>query len=170
MKEIYLAGGCFWGVEKYLSAIPGVNETSVGYANGDTDAPGYREVCAGSGHAETVRVIYNPDELPLRKLLELFFIAIDPISVNRQGHDVGIQYRSGIYWTDEADRPAVLRSISELEAQLGEPTAVEAKPLSQFYPAEEYHQKYLEKNPGGYCHVGAAEFAALRAALSSAAE
>jgi peptide methionine sulfoxide reductase msrA/msrB len=154
MAEIYLAGGCFWGTEKYLSVIRGVTETEVGYANGTTERPTYEEVCTGkTGHAETVHVVYDPAILPLEFLLELYFDSIDPTSVNRQGGDSGLQYRTGIYYTDPADLPVIERSIEKLARRLDKPVAIEVKPLSNFWRAEEYHQKYLDKNPGGYCHI-----------------
>lgn len=154
MAEIYLAGGCFWGTEKYISAIRGVTFTEVGYANGTKDNPTYKEVCTGTtGHAETVHVKYDPDVLPLEFLLELYYESIDPTSVNRQGGDVGEQYRTGIYYTDPADLPTIERSIVNLAQKLDKPVAVEVKPLTSFWRAEEYHQKYLDKNPEGYCHI-----------------
>ncbi len=158
MAEIYLAGGCFWGLEKYLESIQGVTETQSGYANGETTEPTYEEVCSGSGHAETVKVVYEPDILPLSFLLSLFFGAIDPTSVNCQGNDRGIQYRTGIYYTDISDRPVIEQSLNDLQEQLGKPVMVEAAPLVNYCPAEDYHQKYLDKNPGGYCHIKPAVF------------
>ena len=153
-RVIYLAGGCYWGVEKYLSSIPGVRETEVGFANGSTHHPTYQQVrWENTGHAETVRVCYDADELPLDKLLRLFFRIIDPLSVDKQGEDEGHQYRTGIYHTDEADAPVITAELKKLSSQLGAPLAVENCPLQHFYSAEEYHQKYLDKNPGGYCHV-----------------
>ena len=152
-KTIYLAGGCFWGCQKYFDLIPGVTETEVGYANGLTENPTYEAVCRDSGHAETVRVTYDPDILPLRALLDAYFKVIDPVSVNRQGHDEGIQYRTGIYFTDESDLPTIRGALSDLAQNYAQPLAVECLPLQNFYPAEEYHQKYLEKNPSGYCHI-----------------
>lgn len=155
MAEIYLAGGCFWGAEKYLSGIRGVRSTEVGYANGKTESPSYEEVCRNNtGHAETVRVRYDPKVVPLDFLLELYYGAIDPTSVNRQGGDAGTQYRTGIYFTDPADRAVIGRSLERLQQRLGRPAAIEFAPLTNFYRAEEYHQKYLDKNPGGYCHIG----------------
>lgn len=154
MATIYLAGGCFWGAEKYISSIRGVTETEVGYANGNTGRPTYKEVCNNNtGYAETVRVVYDPAVLPLDFLLELFYNSIDPTSVNRQGEDEGTQYRTGIYYTDESELPVIRRSVGRLSAKLGKPVAVEVKPLDNFWRAEEYHQKYLDKNPGGYCHI-----------------
>lgn len=154
MSEIYLAGGCFWGMEKYIASIRGVLATRVGYANGTTEQPTYEEVCRhNTGHAEAVHIAYDVAVVPLAFLLELFFDAIDPISVNRQGGDVGTQYRTGIYYTDEADCPIIEHSIARLQTRYREPIAIEVMPLQNFYPAEEYHQNYLDKNPGGYCHI-----------------
>ena len=152
-REIYLAGGCFWGCQKYFDLIDGVESTSVGYANGPTVNPSYEEVKHHSGHAETVRVVYDPQKLTLAALLGKFFQVIDPTSVNRQGGDVGIQYRTGIYYTDPSDAKIAEECLVELGRRYAAPLAVELKPLENYYPAEEYHQKYLEKNPGGYCHI-----------------
>ncbi len=152
-RTIYLAGGCYWGVEKYIGNIPGVVETEVGFANGHIIAPAYVQVKQGdTGHAETVRVVYQ-DSLPLRKLLRLFFRIIDPTSIDQQGGDVGNQYRTGVYWTDVTDAPIVHAELDRLQETCTRPVVVEALPLDCFYPAEEYHQKYLDKTPGGYCHV-----------------
>ena len=154
MRTIYLAGGCYWGVEKYLASLRGVAATEVGFANGNTAHPSYEQVKhENTGHAETVRVVYDEQALPLWALLRLFFRIIDPVSVDQQGHDVGHQYRTGIYWTDAADEATVREELGRLQEQVGQPLAVEAQPLEHFYSAEEYHQKYLDKNPGGYCHV-----------------
>lgn len=154
IKEIYLAGGCYWDVEKYISGIRGVLETEVGFANGNTDAPTYEQVrYENTGHAETVRVRYDAEALPLPALLRLFYRIIDPTSVDRQGGDIGHQYRTGVYFADAADEPVVRASLKALEAEVGAPLAVECCPLERFWTAEEYHQKYLNKNPGGYCHV-----------------
>ena len=151
---IYLAGGCYWGVEKYMSCLKGVLETEVGFANGNTHAPTYQQVrYENTGHAETVRVVYDPAVLPLKALLRLFYKIIDPTSVDRQGEDIGHQYRTGIYFDDPADEATVKESLIALEKEIGQPLAVECCPLLQYYTAEEYHQKYLDKNPGGYCHV-----------------
>jgi len=160
MKDIYLAGGCFWGVEKFLQSIPGVAVTNVGYANGNTENPTYEQVCrANTGHAETVKVTYNPKQITLPFLLNLFYSVIDPTSVNKQGNDKGVQYRTGIYYTDDADLPIIEKSIHDLQTKYDKPIAIEVKPLANYYVAEPYHQKYLDKNPGGYCHIGAAAFA-----------
>ena len=137
-KDIYLAGGCFWGTEHYFKQIEGVVETEVGFANGHTENPTYKEVYTDeTGYAETVHVRYAPDKVGLEFLLRMFFKAIDPTSMNKQGHDEGTRYRTGIYYTDAADQPMV----------------VERQPLECFYAAEEYHQNYLDKNPTGYCHL-----------------
>ncbi|MDR1874301.1 MAG: peptide-methionine (S)-S-oxide reductase MsrA [Synergistaceae bacterium] len=153
-REIYLAGGCFWGVEAFIARVPGVAETTVGYANGTTENPTYEQVChENTGHAEAVRVVYDPRELPLEKLLNALFTIIDPLSENRQGADVGTQYRTGVYTVTPEDVPVAKRVFAAWEAKCGAPLAVELKPLENFYPAEEYHQDYLKKNPNGYCHV-----------------
>ena len=153
-RTIYLAGGCYWGVEKYISNIAGVLETEVGFANGHVTAPAYAQVKKGdTGHAETVRVLYDADALPLEKLLRLFFRISDPTAFEQQGEDVGNQYRTGVYWHDPADEAVVRAELAKLQTQYAVPLAVEALPLASFYPAEEYHQKYLDKTPGGYCHV-----------------
>lgn len=154
MREIYLAGGCYWGVEKYVSNIKGVLKTTVGFANGDTEHPTYEQVrYHNTGHAETVKVVYDEKQLPLSVLLKLFYLIIDPISVDKQGEDEGHQYRTGIYFVDSEDEEIIIRSLQELGVQVGALPTVEACPLVHFYDAEEYHQKYLDKNPGGYCHV-----------------
>lgn len=159
MKKIYLAGGCFWGVEKYLSLIPGVSKTEAGYANGNTKNPSYEDVRYGnSGHAETVLVEYDEEKVTLSDILRLFFDIIDPVSVNKQGDDVGIQYRTGIYYINEADRRTAAEAIETLKNQITGKIAVEVKPLENYYPAEDYHQRYLEKNPEGYCHIGSDNF------------
>lgn len=158
-KTIYFAGGCFWGVEKYFSLIPGVTGTETGYANGKTSNPTYQEVCKGDiGHAETVRVTYNPDIISLPFLLEQYYQVIDPTSVNKQGNDEGVQYRTGIYYTDPADKPIIDQSLAELQKKFFRTLAIEVSPLHQFAKAEEYHQNYLDKNPAGYCHIPPAKF------------
>jgi len=158
-KEIYLAGGCFWGTEKYLSLIKGIVNTEVGYANGTTANPSYEDVChKGSGHAETVRVRYNPNEISLEFILRLFYDIIDPLAINRQGNDCGPQYRTGIYYADEQDGEIIANSIKELQKEYDRPVMVEVMPLQNYYAAEKYHQKYLDKNPHGYCHIGGEKF------------
>lgn len=155
MATIYLAGGCFWGVEKYIASIHGVTDTETGYANGTTDSPTYEQVCSGmTGDAEAVRVDYDPAVAPLPFVLDLFYKAIDPTAVNRQGNDVGPQYRSGIFYTDDADLPVIERSMAKLRQHHDEPIAIQVLPLTCFTPAEGYHQDYLDKNPRGYCHIG----------------
>lgn len=157
-KEIYLAGGCYWGVEKYISNIKGVLETTVGFANGNTEHPTYEQVrYENTGHAETVKVLYDADKLSLEVLLKLFYRIIDPTSVDKQGEDEGHQYRTGIYFTEKEDEQVIAMSLRELEQSVGQPLAIEACPLEHFYDAEEYHQKYLDKNPNGYCHVPIAQ-------------
>lgn len=164
-KEIYLAGGCFWGTEKYLSSIHGIIKTDVGYANGNTENPTYQEVCHNNtGHAETVRVFYDPAQIRLEFILSLYYDVINPTSINRQGHDVGSQYRTGIYYVDEADVPTIKQSLEELQTKYDKPIAIELLPLQNYYLAEEYHQKYLDKNPGGYCHIGSDKFEQARLA------
>ena len=154
MAEIYLAGGCFWGMEKYIASIRGVLSTRVGYANGATPDPTYEDVCfRNTGHAETVKVVYDKAVIPLEFLLELYYEAIDPTAVNRQGGDSGTQYRTGIYYVDAGDRPIIERSLERLQRRVSGRVAIEAAALENFWPAEEYHQKYLDKNPGGYCHI-----------------
>lgn len=154
LKEIWLAGGCFWGVEAYLARVPGVAETTVGYANGKTENPSYEDVCyKNTGHAETVHIRYDPARLPLSGLLEQFFQIIDPTSANRQGNDVGSQYRTGIYYQDEADRAVIDAVVAEEQTRHDRPIVTEVVPLVRYDLAEDYHQDYLEKNPGGYCHI-----------------
>lgn len=168
MKEIHFAGGCFWGAERYLQLIPGVVRTEVGFANGNTPDPTYEQVYTdATGYAETVRVQYDPAVVSLRFLTGLFFKAIDPLSLNRQGHDVGTRYRTGIYWSDPADEAVVRAVAQEVARGLGQPLVVELEPLRNFFPAEEYHQNYLVKNPGGYCHLSPALFELARNARES---
>ena len=153
MQTIYLAGGCFWGLQKYLDQFDGIEATEVGYANGPTAHPTYEDVCASSGHAETVKVDFDEEKITLDEILERYFQVIDPTSVNRQGNDQGIQYRTGIYYSEEGHIWAISRVVAEVQKSLEGKIAVEIKPLANYYPAEEYHQKYLDKNPGGYCHI-----------------
>ena len=155
MKTIYLAGGCFWGLQKYFDQFGGVVRTEVGYANGPDKAPTYEEVCADSGHAETVKIEYQEEKISLETLLEKYFMVIDPLSVNRQGHDEGIQYRTGIYYTEESQLGAISRVYGREERKAGAKLAVAVEPLRNFFSADTYHQKYLDKNPGGYCHIPA---------------
>ena len=154
MQVVYLAGGCFWGVEAYISRLKGVNQTEVGYANGRDLAPTYEKVCTGkTGHAETVKVTYNPKIISLEDILESFFKIIDPYTKNRQGNDIGTQYRTGIYWQEDCQKDTVINFLRKKQKETSRRIVVEAQPISSFYPAEIYHQKYLERNPQGYCHV-----------------
>lgn len=162
-REIYLAGGCFWGTEHFMKLIPGVERTEVGYANSRVPNPTYREVCTGKTNAaETVKVVYNPSELSLSFLLNLYFKTIDPTSVNRQGNDRGTQYRTGIYYTDTDDLKEIENAVVELASAYSRPLAIEVAPLENFYPAEDYHQDYLDNTPGGYCHIDPALFSLAR--------
>lgn len=154
MKQIYFAGGCFWGTEHYMGSIDGVVRTEVGYANGNVADPTYQQVYTDrTGHAECVKVTYDNEKISLPTLCRLFFRSINPLSLNRQGNDCGTRYRTGIYWTDETDRTEIEQVYDEIKSAYGEPLAVEKGPLKAFYPAEEYHQDYLVKNPEGYCHL-----------------
>ena len=154
MKEIYLAGGCFWGTEHYFKQVRGVISTTAGYANGNTENPTYEQVYTDStGYAETVHIVYNPEIVSLTLLLELFFRSIDPTSLNRQGNDCGTRYRTGIYYTTEEDIATIRKVYNDMERIVGEQLMVEVEPLKNFYHAEEYHQDYLDKNPRGYCHI-----------------
>ena len=161
-KDIYLAAGCFWGAEHYLKRIRGVVKTETGYANGNISHPTYREVYTDStGYAEAVHVVYDPEVIGLERLIQIYFKAIDPTSLNRQGEDEGTRYRTGIYYSDPADLPAIRKVYSRVEGEIKEPLAVEVKPLKNFYRAEAEHQAYLDKHPQGYCHISPAlmEFA-----------
>ena len=153
MKTIYLAGGCFWGLQKFIDQFDGVVLTEVGYANGPDEKPSYQDVCNSSGHAETVRVVYDEERLSLEKLLDYYFLVIDPLSINKQGNDRGIQYRTGIFYTEEDQLPIIQTVFDREQEKAGAPLAVVVEPLQNFFSAEEYHQKYLDKNPGGYCHI-----------------
>jgi methionine-S-sulfoxide reductase len=153
-KDIYLAAGCFWGAEHYLKRVRGVVKTETGYANGNIAYPTYREVYTDkTGYAETVHVVYDPDVLGLDRLVQIYFKAIDPTSLNRQGEDEGTRYRTGIYYSDPADLPAIQRICERVSGEIKAPLAVEVKPLKNFYRAEEEHQDYLDKHPQGYCHI-----------------
>lgn len=153
-RTIYLAGGCFWGVEAYFERIDGVVDAVSGYANGRTDNPSYEDVVyRKTGHAETVKVVYNPDKLSLDDMLQYYFRIIDPTSLNKQGNDRGVQYRTGVYSTDPAEQAVVAAALTALQARYKRPVVVENTPLVHFYDAEQYHQDYLMKNPNGYCHV-----------------
>ena len=161
VKTIYVAGGCFWGVEKYIGLVNGVVDTEAGYANGANDSATYGD---GSGYAEAVKVDYDPEVAPLPFLLDLLYDAIEPTSVNRRGNDVGTEYRTGIYYTDPADEAVIEQSLAQLQKKYPQPIAVESAPLTNYTPAEEYHQDYLKKDPGGYCHIPQKLFDAAAAA------
>ena len=151
---IYLAGGCFWGMEQLMQSIPGVIDAQSGYANGTCEADAtYQTVCKGdTGFRETVRVEYDPEQVSLDALLLAYFYVIDPTVQNRQGNDRGSQYQTGVYYTNDKVRETVER-IADIEWGRSEKFFVEIGPLKNYYPAEEYHQNYLEKNPNGYCHI-----------------
>lgn len=151
MKTIYLAGGCFWGVERYFSLVKGVVATKVGYANGTKDNPKYEDLKHGLDDAsETVKIDYDEKIVSLEKLLELYLRVINPYSVNKQGEDEGVQYRTGIYYIDNSDKQVIFNYLSSVGLV---DHKIEILPLKKFFDAEEYHQKYLEKNPAGYCHI-----------------
>ncbi|WP_177763015.1 peptide-methionine (R)-S-oxide reductase MsrB [Flavobacterium sp. I3-2] len=153
-KEIYFAGGCFWGTEYFFQQIRGVLETEVGYANGKTKNPTYEDVLTHTtGFAEAVKVVYDPNQVDLNLLIDLYFDTIDPTSINKQGNDVGDQYRTGIYTIDDETAAIVKERVSKLAFEYDKPLAIETIPLQNFYTAETYHQDYLEKNPNGYCHI-----------------
>ena len=158
-KEIYFAGGCFWGTEHFFKQIEGVIETEVGFANGHTENPTYKEVYTDqTGFAETVYVKYNPDVVSLEFLLNMFFKAIDPTSLNKQGEDEGTRYRTGVYYTSDDDLAVIEKVFAQEQQNHQQPLAVEKLPLQNYYSAEDYHQDYLDKNPTGYCHLPVALF------------
>ncbi len=153
-KTIYLAGGCFWGVEAFFESIKGILNTKVGYANGKIQDPTYEKVCSGeTGFAEVVFLEYDNKIINLNKILEALFEIIDPTSLNRQGFDSGSQYRSGVFYVDEEDKVVIENFIKKIQQNYNKPIVTEVKKLENFYPAESYHQKYLQKNPNGYCHI-----------------
>lgn len=154
MKEIYLAGGCFWGVEEYMSRIDGIVDTQVGYANGNKNNPTYEQVCTGTtGHTETTYIKYDENIISLHTLLNRFWRIIDPTLLNRQGGDIGNQYRTGIYYVNKEDLAIINKTLEEQKNKHDKAIVTEIMPLSVFFQAEEYHQDYLKKNPGGYCHI-----------------
>lgn len=153
-SKIYLAGGCFWGVESYFQRIKGVLATRCGYANGNTENPSYEDVCQrNTGHAETVEVVYDKQIIDLNELLQYYFRIIDPTSLNKQGNDVGVQYRTGVYFVDADDEAIIVQALAQEQRKYAKPVVVENLPLQRFDSAEEYHQDYLQKNPNGYCHI-----------------
>lgn len=154
LKKIWLAGGCFWGVEEYMSRIDGVVDVTSGYANGETENPSYEDVChKNTGHAETVHVLYDNTQIGLEKLLDYFFRIIDPTILNRQGNDNGSQYRTGIYYKNKSDKETIEEFVDSIRPDYDEEIVTEVLPLENYYLAEEYHQDYLKKNPNGYFHV-----------------
>ncbi|MCR3923201.1 MAG: peptide-methionine (R)-S-oxide reductase MsrB [Firmicutes bacterium] len=158
LREIWFAGGCFWGVEAYFARVYGVAKTSVGYANGKSEDPTYQDI-KYSGHVEAVHVSYDPSLVSLETLLTYYFRIIDPTSVNRQGNDLGTQYRTGIYYHYHSDRVIIEGALAQEQLKYKTPLVVEVMPLEHYYLAEDYHQSYLEKNPGGYCHVDFSQLA-----------
>ncbi|MBR3348450.1 MAG: peptide-methionine (S)-S-oxide reductase MsrA [Solobacterium sp.] len=162
-KVIYCAAGCFWGSEKAFRLLDGVVRTKTGYANGHTENPRYEDVCRGdTGFRETVQIVYDPAILSLQTIMKAYFLCVDPTLLNRQGNDIGTQYQSGVYYVNEEDGKTLQQIFIE-ERKKYKPFAVELKPLENFYPAEAYHQNYLEKNPGGYCHIKKIQFDAVKA-------
>ena len=158
-KEIYLAAGCFWGCQKFFELIDGIIEVKVGYANGNTQNPTYEQVYTGqTGFAEAMKVIYDSNKIDLNYVLKQYYYIIDPTTLNKQGPDIGTQYRTGIYYTNKEDEEVITQSLKELQKDYTQPIVVENKPLQNFYEAEEYHQNYLDKNPSGYCHIGQSKF------------
>lgn len=154
LSTIYFAGGCFWGLEAYMEKLYGVYDAESGYANGKTADPTYKEVSTGeTGHAETVKVSYDPNKISLDKLIRYLLMVIDPTSVNKQGNDIGSQYRTGIYYVDEKDRQVIEDRLKKEQEKYDKEIVVEVERLDNFYKAEDYHQDYLDKNPGGYCHI-----------------
>ncbi|WP_432353046.1 peptide-methionine (S)-S-oxide reductase MsrA [Sporosarcina sp. A2] len=154
LHKIYFAGGCFWGVEAYFARLYGVKDTVSGYANGTGKSPSYEDVIQGDQEfAETVEITYDPDRISLDKLMDHLFQVIDPTTENKQGNDVGVQYRSGIYYSDEADAEIVKVAVKEEQQFYKKDVVTEAAPLDNFFTAEEFHQDYLMKNPNGYCHI-----------------
>ena len=151
-RIIYLAGGCFWGLEAYMERIKGVTDAVSGYANGKGDTTNYQLLHA-TDHAETVKVTYDPNKISLDKLLQYYFRVIDPTSINKQGNDRGRQYRTGIYYQNEQDKAVIEAALKTLQSKYKEPIQIEVEPLKNYVEAEEYHQDYLKKNPNGYCHI-----------------
>jgi len=153
IEAVRLAGGCFWCVEAVFEQVRGVIDVQSGYSNGHVDGPSYEQVCTGeTGHAEVVRVRFDPEVLPLADVLAIFFATHDPTTLNRQGNDVGTQYRSGIYWHDAAQKPVIERVLAEANEALGGRVVTEVMPVQNYSPAEGYHQHYFAQHPNqGYC-------------------
>lgn len=156
MKEIYLAGGCFWGMEAYFDEINGIKHVDCGYANGNTNETSYHEIDS-TGHAETIHVIYDENEITLRQILLYYLRVVDPTTYNRQGNDYGKQYRSGVYYVDKCDEEVIRKFFEEKQKNYERRILVQIEPLKNYILAEEYHQKYLQKNPTGYCHINIAK-------------
>ncbi len=153
-ESIVLAGGYFWGLQAFLRRLPGVVDTESGYANSRLPDPCYEQVCTGTtGAAEAVLVRFDPSQISLRQLLDAFFTVIDPTTLNRQGNDVGTSYRSGIFYSDPAMLPVIERTVASVQKHCSPPVVTEILPLQNFRAAEDWHQDYLERNPGGYCHI-----------------
>ena len=154
MKRIVLSGGCFWGVEGYYKLLKGIVDTNVGYTNGNIENPTYEDLLSGKAtHAEAIELFYKEDEISLEQILEHLFRFIDPTSLNKQGGDVGIQYRTGIYYKDLSDKEVIDKFMKKMNEKYNNKVAVEVKEELGFYLAEDYHQDYLDVNPNGYCHV-----------------
>jgi peptide-methionine (S)-S-oxide reductase len=157
MKNIVLGGGCFWCVEAVFQLFEGIDDLMPGYAGGKTPNPSYREVCSGStGHAEVVRVTWDPDKLSLEDVVTLFFHAHDPTTLNRQGNDVGTQYRSAIFYQDDKEKETIEQVIAKIEEEQvwNRPIVTQVEPLSKFYPAEDYHKNYYQEHPSQpYCNI-----------------
>jgi methionine-S-sulfoxide reductase len=153
MKKITLAGGCFWGVQAYFDRVIGVKKTEAGYIDGRTKNPSYQDVLNGSGHAEALYIEYDETATNLKTILDHYFNIIDPTVLNRQGNDIGISYRTGIYCYDQADMDFAKSYIADIQSNYRKPIVTTVKAAEDFYPAERYHQNYLDKNPGGYCHI-----------------
>lgn len=154
VETIYLAGGCFWGVEAYMERIEGVVHASSGYANGNTENPTYEDVIyRNTNHAETVEVKFDPKKTDLTNILLYYFKVIDPTVLNRQGNDRGTQYRTGIFYTKDSQIEIIEKVVAKEQEKYKKPIVVEVLPIENYYIAEEYHQDYLKKNPSGYCHI-----------------
>ncbi|MGI6152903.1 MAG: peptide-methionine (S)-S-oxide reductase MsrA [Christensenellaceae bacterium] len=154
-KAIYLASGSFWGMQKYFDSVQGILSTQVGYANGEGQAPTYVDVIRGdTGYAQVVCVRFDTDAIALEDILHLYFRVVDPTVESEQPGDSGAQYRSGIFYAEDEDKPVIDRFISDNQARYDRQIVTEIAPLRCYYPAEEYHQKYLVKHPGGYCSIG----------------
>ncbi len=159
MNKIIFAGGCFWGVEAYFKLIDGVTVTKVGYANGYKDHPTYEEVCKhATGHAEACYLEYDDSRLSLGQLIDYFWKIVDPTVMNRQGNDIGDQYRTGIYYYDEDDLKIIEDAVKKEQLKYHKTIVTQVEKVTRFWDAETYHQDYLDKNPGGYCHIPIAKF------------